>query len=319
MLPEPVRRKGSVRQRTSPTSAATSAWLARLRHRGSSTAWPRRARRSRRERAAASTKRRASAGDLLQRLMPADALRIRGRHNAVNALAALALRTRDRLPLAPMLYGLREYRGEPHRVEPIGIDRRHRLLRRQQGHERRRHGRRAARPGRATQVVRDPRRRRQGPGLRAAGRAGRALRARRGADRPRRAAHPRRARAKPASRCSIARTLEEAVQLAAATRARRRRRADVAGLRELRHVPQLRAPRRGVPRRGAASPPTRRQLASAGLAAQRVQRSAAHPVRRPTASGDRGAPASRPTRADAHATSTRRWSGSRSRCSRSAS
>ena len=57
----------------------------------------------------------------LQRLMPADALRIRGRHNAVNALAALALATAAGCPLAPMLYGLREYRGEPHRVEPVGI------------------------------------------------------------------------------------------------------------------------------------------------------------------------------------------------------
>ncbi|MBL0422214.1 UDP-N-acetylmuramoyl-L-alanine--D-glutamate ligase [Ramlibacter sp. AW1] len=56
----------------------------------------------------------------LQRLMPADALRIRGRHNAINALAALALATGCGCPLAPMLYGLREYRGEPHRVEPIG-------------------------------------------------------------------------------------------------------------------------------------------------------------------------------------------------------
>jgi UDP-N-acetylmuramoylalanine--D-glutamate ligase len=56
----------------------------------------------------------------LQRLMPADALRIRGRHNAVNALAALALATAAGCALAPMLYGLREYRGEPHRVEPLG-------------------------------------------------------------------------------------------------------------------------------------------------------------------------------------------------------
>jgi UDP-N-acetylmuramoylalanine--D-glutamate ligase len=56
-----------------------------------------------------------------QRLMPADALRIRGRHNAVNALAALALATSAGCQLGPMLYGLREYRGEPHRVEPIGI------------------------------------------------------------------------------------------------------------------------------------------------------------------------------------------------------
>ncbi|HTH81043.1 MAG TPA: UDP-N-acetylmuramoyl-L-alanine--D-glutamate ligase [Ramlibacter sp.] len=56
-----------------------------------------------------------------QRLMPADALRIRGRHNAVNAIAALALATSAGCQLGPMLYGLREYRGEPHRVEPIGI------------------------------------------------------------------------------------------------------------------------------------------------------------------------------------------------------
>ena len=55
----------------------------------------------------------------LQRLMPADALRIRGRHNAANALAALALATAIGCPLAPMLHGLREYHGEPHRVEFI--------------------------------------------------------------------------------------------------------------------------------------------------------------------------------------------------------
>jgi UDP-N-acetylmuramoylalanine--D-glutamate ligase len=57
---------------------------------------------------------------ILQRMMPADALRIRGRHNASNALAALALATAIGCPLAPMLHGLREYRGEPHRVELIG-------------------------------------------------------------------------------------------------------------------------------------------------------------------------------------------------------
>lgn len=57
----------------------------------------------------------------IQRLMPADALRIRGRHNAINALSALALATAAGCPLAPMLYGLREYRGEPHRVEPVAI------------------------------------------------------------------------------------------------------------------------------------------------------------------------------------------------------
>jgi UDP-N-acetylmuramoylalanine--D-glutamate ligase len=52
----------------------------------------------------------------LQYLMPVDALRIRGRHNAANALAALALAGAIGCPLAPMLHGLREYRGEPHRV-----------------------------------------------------------------------------------------------------------------------------------------------------------------------------------------------------------
>ena len=57
----------------------------------------------------------------IQRLMPADALRIRGRHNATNALAALALCAAAGCALAPILFALREYRGEPHRVEPIGI------------------------------------------------------------------------------------------------------------------------------------------------------------------------------------------------------
>ena len=55
----------------------------------------------------------------LQRLMPADALRVRGRHNAANALAALALATAIGCALAPMLHGLRDYAGEPHRVQFI--------------------------------------------------------------------------------------------------------------------------------------------------------------------------------------------------------
>lgn len=58
---------------------------------------------------------------VIQRLMPSEALRIRGRHNAVNALAALALAELAGCSLAPMLHGLREYRGEPHRVESIGM------------------------------------------------------------------------------------------------------------------------------------------------------------------------------------------------------
>jgi UDP-N-acetylmuramoylalanine--D-glutamate ligase len=76
---------------------------------------------------------RARAGDVaepevlhIQHLMPVDALRVRGRHNAANALAALALATAIGCPLAPMLHGLREYAGEPHRVEHVatinGVD-----------------------------------------------------------------------------------------------------------------------------------------------------------------------------------------------------
>ncbi|MGN6233372.1 MAG: UDP-N-acetylmuramoyl-L-alanine--D-glutamate ligase [Trinickia sp.] len=93
-------------------------WLVQAREREPSdeTASPRR----RRQEAAAST-------DLaITRLMPADALRIRGLHNAANALAAFALARAIGLPAAPLLHGLREYRGEPHRVESIasidGVD-----------------------------------------------------------------------------------------------------------------------------------------------------------------------------------------------------
>jgi len=57
----------------------------------------------------------------LKRLIPADALRIRGKHNALNALAALALARAVGLPLNKLLHGLREYRGEPHRVQSVAI------------------------------------------------------------------------------------------------------------------------------------------------------------------------------------------------------
>ena len=57
----------------------------------------------------------------LQRLMPADALRIRGQHNAINSLAALALASTCGAGLAAMLYALREYMGEPHRLQTVGV------------------------------------------------------------------------------------------------------------------------------------------------------------------------------------------------------
>jgi len=62
----------------------------------------------------------------LSRLMPADALLLRGRHNALNALAALALGRCLDLGWANMLRALREYGGEPHRMEFVrtvgGVD-----------------------------------------------------------------------------------------------------------------------------------------------------------------------------------------------------
>jgi UDP-N-acetylmuramoylalanine--D-glutamate ligase len=62
----------------------------------------------------------------VKKLMPADALQIRGTHNAANALAALALCRAIGLPFAPLLHGLRDYKGQPHRVELVasinGVD-----------------------------------------------------------------------------------------------------------------------------------------------------------------------------------------------------
>lgn len=62
----------------------------------------------------------------LSRLMPTDALRVRGQHNALNALAALALARSLGLGWANMLRALRDYAGEPDRVEFVrsvaGID-----------------------------------------------------------------------------------------------------------------------------------------------------------------------------------------------------
>jgi UDP-N-acetylmuramoylalanine--D-glutamate ligase len=57
----------------------------------------------------------------VQRLMPVDALRIRGRHNATNALASLGLANAIGCTMAPLLHGLRDYRGEPHRLESVAV------------------------------------------------------------------------------------------------------------------------------------------------------------------------------------------------------
>lgn len=57
----------------------------------------------------------------IQRLLPAEALKIHGKHNMLNALVALSLSELANCKIASILYALREYRGEPHRVESIGV------------------------------------------------------------------------------------------------------------------------------------------------------------------------------------------------------
>lgn len=52
----------------------------------------------------------------MSRLMPVDALRIRGTHNALNALAAMQLARCLDLGWGAMLRALRDYAGEPHRA-----------------------------------------------------------------------------------------------------------------------------------------------------------------------------------------------------------
>jgi UDP-N-acetylmuramoylalanine--D-glutamate ligase len=69
----------------------------------------------------AGRRRRDAAPVRVNRLMPADALRIRGAHNHANALAALALARSIGVPMAAMLHGLRAFRGEPHRCELVTV------------------------------------------------------------------------------------------------------------------------------------------------------------------------------------------------------
>jgi UDP-N-acetylmuramoylalanine--D-glutamate ligase len=66
-------------------------------------------------------RRRDAAGSRVRRLMPADALRVRGAHNQANALAALALARAIDVPMAAMLHGLRAFQGEPHRCELVAV------------------------------------------------------------------------------------------------------------------------------------------------------------------------------------------------------
>ena len=52
-----------------------------------------------------------------EKLMPASVLRLKGRHNLANALAALALGEAAGLPMQSMLAALEAFRGLPHRME----------------------------------------------------------------------------------------------------------------------------------------------------------------------------------------------------------
>jgi len=54
-------------------------------------------------------------------LMPVADVKLRGRHNLANALAALALGHAAGLPMAPMLAALREFAGLPHRCQTVAV------------------------------------------------------------------------------------------------------------------------------------------------------------------------------------------------------
>jgi len=55
----------------------------------------------------------------VEKLIPASVLRIKGRHNLANALAALALGEASGLPMPAMLAALEAFRGLPHRMEYV--------------------------------------------------------------------------------------------------------------------------------------------------------------------------------------------------------
>lgn len=64
-------------------------------------------------------KKKAQSVGFIKELMPSQALKIRGRHNVSNALAALGLCLAIDLPIGALLYALKDYKGEPHRVETV--------------------------------------------------------------------------------------------------------------------------------------------------------------------------------------------------------
>lgn len=57
----------------------------------------------------------------VNKLMPVEALQLKGRHNALNALAVLALARVLGLRWSDVLHALRTYQGEPHRLELVRL------------------------------------------------------------------------------------------------------------------------------------------------------------------------------------------------------
>ncbi len=74
------------------------------------------------EDAAGARRTRADATELqVNRLMPAEALRVRGAHNHANVLAALAMLRAAGLPMAPLLRGLRDFEAGAHRCRLVTV------------------------------------------------------------------------------------------------------------------------------------------------------------------------------------------------------
>ncbi len=119
-------------------------------------------------------------------LVQASRLALVGRHNALNALAALALASSVAKIGRPVLDALGAFRGLPHRMAADRRRGRRAVHRRFEGHDGRRDAGRARRHRPARRA--DRRRRRQGPELRAAEAERRARVPRGAADRPRCAA-----------------------------------------------------------------------------------------------------------------------------------
>ena len=116
-----------------------------------------------------------SAGELWweeRALLRVAELRLPGRHNVQNAMAAAAVCLARGIDADAVRAGLRTFAGVRHRLEQVALQRRREMGERLEGDERREHARRARRV-RSRHDPPDPRRPGQGAGLHGAARAGR--------------------------------------------------------------------------------------------------------------------------------------------------